>query len=47
MAARLQRAEWLMPTAPATAIAELETVIASVRNYPYTSRRAHFLLKQI
>jgi tetratricopeptide (TPR) repeat protein len=47
MAARLQRAEWLMSTAPASAIAELETVIASVRNLSQTTRRARFLVDQI
>lgn len=47
MAARLQRAEWLMSTTPAGAIADLETVIASVRNFPQVAERAPLLLDQI
>ena len=47
MAARLQRAEWLMSTIPARAIADLETVIASARNFPQVAERAPLLLDQI
>jgi tetratricopeptide (TPR) repeat protein len=47
MAARLQRAQWLMPTTQANAIADLETVIASVRNFPQVAKRALLLLDQI
>jgi tetratricopeptide (TPR) repeat protein len=44
MAARLQRAQWLMPSAPASATADLETVVASVRNFPAIANRARLLL---
>jgi tetratricopeptide (TPR) repeat protein len=47
MAARLQRAQWLMSTAPASAIADLEAVIASARNFPQVARRAPLLLDHI
>ena len=47
MAARLQRAQCLMPTAPASAVADLTTVIASVRNFPQVARRARLLLDEI
>ena len=47
MAARLQRAQWLMSTTSASAIADLETVIASVRNFPQVVERAPLLLDQI
>ena len=42
-----QRAGRLMSTTPASATAELETVIASVRNFSHTTRRARLLPKQI
>ena len=47
MAARLQRAQWLMSTAPASAIADVETVIASVRNFPEVAEDARLLLDQV
>ena len=47
MAARLQRAQWLMSAKPARAIADLETVIASVRNFPRVAQRARLLLDQV
>ena len=47
MAARLQRAGWLAPTAPASAIADLEIILASVRNFPQVTKRAWSLLTRI
>ncbi len=47
MAARLQRAQWLLPATPATAIADLQTVTASPRNFPQVAERARLLLDQI
>ena len=47
MGARLQRAQWLMATMPTSAIADLETVIASVRNFPQVAKRARLFLDQI
>lgn len=47
MAARLQRAPWIMPTAPDTAATDLKTIIASVRNFPGVARRAQLLLAMI
>ena len=47
MAARPQRAQRLMSTAPASAIADLETVIASPRNFPQVAESAPLLLDQI
>ena len=47
MAARLQRAQWLIRATPASALADLETVTASARNFPEVAEGAHELLDQI
>ena len=48
MAARLQRAEWLISgAAPASAVPDLETVAASVRNFDGIDERARALLAEL
>ncbi|MGH3185812.1 MAG: hypothetical protein ACRDPY_15965 [Streptosporangiaceae bacterium] len=46
MAARLERAQWFISSAPVEAIADLETVVASVRNFSGIAERAQLLLTQ-
>jgi len=48
MEARLQRVRWLISSAaPTSAIADLETVAVSVRNFPGVGERAQELLAEV
>ena len=47
MAARLERAGWVAPAEPTRAIADLELVLASARNFPGVTERARLLLDRV